>query len=309
MSLNLVSFIKSLLPSFSKSDIESDIETSLEAVKVVDSVYTDYSQIYKVAKPTDDGVKKLIKEFYKEESKTSHKVKLSRNQDFPSDIITLFKNIEINGKYIADQISDSINDVIVSQALTAYKANILRTVPHFFFITKYALDFINYIYVQESVKASEESFDKSFLLNKKQIELIEKNMWIFARLVTVYGNDHEVFKQMIADLEEVTIPKEQVEEVISSYSSDKIDIFNNLPNSFIGSPIYSIRLIFVQWAADRHKYLMDKKRLLTLRYAHLKLLQEQGHGDLNTEKEINYLQSRLVTIDKKLYDLEKDLED
>jgi len=308
MSLNLSGFIKSLLPSFSKSDLESDMETSLETIQVITTVYADYETIYKIAKPKDKLVIALIKEFYKEINKYKSNIKLSTNSNFPADIINLFKNIQVNGKYVSDEISDSINDVIVSQALTAYKANILRTVPHFFFITKYALDFLNFIYVQESINASEEEFEKSFKLNKKQQELIEKNMWIFARLMVVYGDNHDKFKSILSNLEEITIPKENIDEVLSAYSDTKLDIFSTLPSGFIGSPIYSVRLIFTQWAADRHRYLTDKKRLLMLRHAHLKLLQEQGQGDLNTEKEIMYLQNHIVTIDKKLYDIEKDLD-
>ena len=91
-------------------------------------------------------------------------------------------------------------------------------------------------------------------------------------------------------------------------SSGKIDLFDNLPTGFIGSPIYTVGLVFAQWEADRHKELKDKKKLLELRLLHLRLLQEQGKGDANQEKEITYLQRRVTDIDYKVSKIESSLD-
>lgn len=306
MSLNLSSFIKSLLPSFDKSDLESDLEISLETIGSIDEVYVSLEETYKVIKFSDKQVNELIKEFYKEFSTNKHKVKLSSTKNIAADTLTLFKNVKINGEYILKEISDSVNDVIVSQALTAYKANLLRSVAHYYFLTRYALDFANYIYSQEAEHISSD-FGNEFKLNKKQKEFIVKNMWIYGRLLSIYGDEHESFKSRIEDLEEITLPKDSVDEAMDSYSSNKVDVFNNLPQGFIGSPIYSIRLVFAQWEADRYRALKDKRKLLELRYLHLKLLKEQNQNDINIEKEITHLQKNITNIDYKLAKIEEDL--
>ena len=307
MNLNIVGFIKSLLPSFSKSDIEDDMEVSMEAITTINDVYTQLEGVLKVTPLASKENTNLVKEFYKEIGSVKHKVKLSPNKNIASDILILFKNVKINGEHIFKEISDALNDVLVSQALTAYKANLLRSVGHYYFMTKFALDLSNFFYIYEAESGGVE-LSKDYQINKKQKEFIVKNMWIFARMVAIYGDNHDVFRDKLGELGEVMLPKEEVDNVVDIYNSDKIDMFNNLPPEFIGSPIYSIRLVFAQWQADRYRKLKDQKKLLELRYLHLKLLKEQGSSDVTIEKEIEHLQKRITDIDYTLNKIEESVE-
>ena len=174
-------------------------------------------------------------------------------------------------------------------------------------MTKFALDMASFFYVVEA-ENGDIDLNKEYKLNKKQKEFITKNIWIFARMLALYGENHDVFKDRLEDITEVMLPKEEVDNVVDIYNAEKIDMFNNLPNEFIGSPIYSVRLIFAQWEADRYRELKDKKKLLELRYLHMKLLKEQGQSDVNMEKEIEHLQRRITDIDYKLSKIEADIE-
>lgn len=308
MSLNIAGFIKKLLPSFSKSDLETDMEISLEAISTVNDIYTSLEEVHRVAPPSSPECTSVIKEFYKEIGHVKHKVKLSPNKNFAADVLTLFKNVKTNGDYLFKEISDAVNDVVISQALTAYKANLLRSVGHYYFMTKFALDLSNFFYVCEAENGGMD-LNKDYKLNKKQKEFITKNMWIFARMLALYGENHDVFKARLEDINEIMLPKDEVDNVIEVYNADKIDLFNNLPAGFIGSPIYSVRLIFAQWEADRYRELKDKKKLLELRYLHMKLMRENGQSDANMEKEIEHLQRRITDIDYKLAKIEESVED
>lgn len=305
MSLNLIGFVKSLLPSFQKSDVEADMEISLEHIPVIIENYSSLGVVIKDAPIQNKQSKDLLKTIYKDLDKA--KVKLSRNNNIGQDMVTLMSNTKVNGDLILKEISDSINDTIMSQALTAYKINLLRCVPHYYFITRYALDLLNFLYIKEIEHAKLET-GKGYAINKKQEEFLVKNAWMFSRLISLYGSDPDNFKKQSESLSDVTIPKDAVEEVIQQFSSDKLDIFNNLPNGFIGSPIYSIRLVFAQWEADRYRSLKNKRKLLELRLLHLKLQKEQGVSDSNIESEIIYLQQTVTDMDFKLTKIEADLE-
>lgn len=307
MSLNIAGFIKKLLPSFSKSDLETDMEISLEAISTVTEIYTSIEEVHRVAPPASREVTDIIKEFYKEIGAIKHKVKLSPGKNFASDILTLFKNVKVNGDYLFKEITDAVNDVVISQALTAYKANLLRSVGHYYFMTKFALDLSNFFYICEAENGGLD-LNKEYKLNKKQKEFITKNMWIFARMIALYGENHDVFKARLEEINEIMLPKDEVDNVIEIYNADKVDIFSNLPAGFIGSPIYSVRLIFAQWEADRYRELKDKKKLLELRYLHMKLMRENGQSDTNMEKEIEHLQKRITDIDYKLAKIEESVE-
>lgn len=308
MSLNIINFIKKLLPSFSKSDLVLDLETSVEYIDNVQDSYASFESVLKVAKITAKKNKDVIKDFYKELKLPKSKVRLSNNENIATDILTLFKNAKINGKYLLEELDDAVNDVIVSEALTAYKTFLVRSVGHYYFMTKYVTDLLNYIYINEALEVNSD-LDKSYKLNKKQEENIVNNIWVFSRLLSIYGLDHETFKDRIISIEDISLPKDNVEQIIDAYSGSNIDPINNLPSGFVGSPIYAIRLVFAQWESDRYKELKDKKKLLELRYLHYKLLVEQGESDINIEKEIGYLQKRITDIDYKISKMEDDVND
>jgi len=305
MSFNIAGFIKKLLPSMDKSDIEDDMQISMESIPTVMEVYADLEQVLKASSFNSKENKAILKEFYKE-LKLS-KVRLLPRENIASDTLTIFKNIKANGEFISKEVSDALNDVIVSQALTAVKTNLIRAVAHYYFITKFALDLSNLFYVNEAENGKIE-LTNDFKLNKKEKELIVSNVWIYARLLSVYGSDPSVFMDKLKSISEITLPKDRVDEAVDTYSSDNVDLFNNLPEGFIGSPIYSIRLMFATWEADRYKNLRDKKRLLELRYLHLKMLQESGNSDANMEKDIMYLQKRCTDIQYKLTKIEESVE-
>lgn len=307
MSLNIFGFVAKMLPSVSRSDAEVDMEISMEAATSVVDTYTQLAQVHQAAKFNSKPAVKLVAEFQKELSDAKPGVKLPSAKGLCEVTLTLFKNVIVNGAIITKELEDIKSEVIVSQAITASKASILRAVAHYYFMTKYAMDLVNYLTVLEAQHGGID-LARDALLNKKQIEYLEQNLWIYARLLAVYGSDSDKFLSRLSSLEEYQITKDSVDEA-SVMSAGKIDLFDNLPTGFIGSPIYTIGLVFAQWEADRHKELKDKKKLLELRCLHLRLLQEQGKGDANLEKEITYLQKRCTDIDYKVAKLEADLND
>jgi hypothetical protein len=284
------------------------MEISLESISSILDAYSSLEEVTKVAPIQNKKSKDLIKDFYTEVNKTKHKVRLSPRKDFSKDMQTLFKNAKLNGEYILRELEDLTNEVIVSEALNAVKANLLRAVAHYYFMTEYALDTANYIYINE-VEETDVEISKEAKLNKQQVAFLEKNMWIFGRLILVYGDEPSEFKLKVKKLGDVYLPKEESDEIVELYEADKVDIFHNLPQGFIGSPIYSIRMIFAEWSATRYKELKNKKKLLELRYLYLKVLQEKGDYDIGLEKEIESIQKQLTDIDYSISKIEKSVED
>ena len=307
MAINIVGFIKRLMPTLSKSDLETDMEVSMDALQVVVTSYQDFQSAYEGTPPKSAEVTKLFTEFYKEYNKANVGIKLSGGRQVAKDMLSLFANVQANGVLIQREVADISNEVIVSNAITAVKGNVLRAVEHYYFITRYALDLINQIYVLECANGGAQ-LSNAAKPNAKQTEFIHKNLWIYARLLAIYGQDPAKFSNHIQSLSAAVLPKDQIDEVVELYKSDQVDLFDNLPAGFVGSPIYTVRLIFAQWEADRYKQLKDKKKLLELRALHLRLLKENGSGDVNTEKELEYLQKRITDIDHTVSKIERSIE-
>lgn len=303
--MNIFGFVAKMLPSISRSDAEVDMEISMEAAAAVIDTYTQLAQTLDATKFHSKLAVKLDHDFFKELNSAKPATRLN-GKTLAHVSLELFKNIQANGSVITKELEDIKSEIIVTQAITASKATILRAVAHYYFMTKYAMDFANYLIMLEAEHGGIE-LPRDAKPNKMQVKYIEDNLWIYARLVAVYGSDTDKFLSRLKEIESYQITKDSVEDS-SALSSNKIDLFNNLPDGFIGSPIYTIGLIFAQWEADRHKDLKDKKRLLELRLLHLRVVQEQGKGDANTEKEIAHLQKRCTDLDYKITKIEESVE-
>lgn len=307
MSFNITSFIKALMPSINKTDLEADMEVSLKAVDSAIDSFINLKSIYSNHGFKNKLTKDLITSFNKEFKDTVHKVKVVNTvESFFTDQITLLNNVRLNGNYLLKELGDLSNEVIVTQALTLFKANLIRSVGHYFFLTRNALDIANLIYVYEA-QAAGLSISKDAMPSPKQIERVIKTIWIQARVMSVYGEEHNLLGENLGNISKVAVPTDKIEEVIASFSPSKIDIFNNLPSGFVGSPIYTVRLIFAQWEAERYQALKDKSKLLELRYIHLQMLKEQGLADSGVEKEIAFIEKRAKDIDYKLAKMEEDV--
>lgn len=307
MSLNIAEFVKKLVPSLSRSDAEADLSISLEAIQVILTTCQGVSEIEKVSKFSSKKAQEAVKEFYSEFGKTGN-TKIRMTKKFGDDLGALFVNVLKNGDYFQKELEDITNEIIVTHALKIVKVNVIRAVAHYDFMTRFALDLINYIYLFEAEHGGIE-FTSEGQLKKTQIDFIEKNLWIFARLVSFYGENPEDLRDRMEKLTDTVIPKDSVDEVLEVYDANQLDALSSLPSGFVGSPIYSVRLVFAQWEADRYRHLKDKKRLLELRLLHLRMLKENGQADIQMEKEMTSLQKSVTSIDYNLSKIESDLND
>lgn len=300
MSLNLTSFIKALPISYGKSDIETDMEASLENVPFILENWTKLSALAELengdAMFHSKEAKDLVEEFWKVFGKSKPKIKLNKRKGLTNSICLLFENVRVNGEWLLGEISGGLNDVVMSQALNTFNANLMRSVPHFSFLTKYAMDLLNYLYIKETEYAGIE-LESDAKMKKVQEKFVTDNMDNFAKLIAVYGDEPKHFEKTMNTITRFKVPQDRIEEIVETHKGSNIDLFDNLPSGFVGSPIYSIRLIFAEWSANRHKRNKDLRKLLELRLLHYKLAREQGNGDVNTEKEIAYLSKRIESLD------------
>jgi hypothetical protein len=306
MNFNIFEFVKRMLPSFKKDDVETDLDVSIQFFEntVVPS-YKSMERVYKIHKFNSPETKKIIGDFYKYIKPDMGKLKLKGLGKFEVDIIHLVTSALVpNGRYIQKEIDKIISNTVLSSGLSARKAFLLRAVTHYHFMSKYATDLCNYILIKEAENTDLDLRD-SFKLNKKQVQMIEQNIEIFARLLGFYARDPSEFDRSINKIPDVIIPDKNIEAQIDEYTQVGAEPIPSLPKGFVGSPIYSIRLIFAQWEADRYNELKDKRKLIELRCLHLESLKERGDSDPNLERDIAYLQDRLTDIDYKMAKIEE----
>jgi hypothetical protein len=308
MSLNIIDFVKKLLPSVDKNDVESDLEISQQSLDDLLSIYADLTAFIDKVGISSSKTKKTINEIYHELERAKPSIKLGNKKNIATDLIRLLTNAKENSNTLAERLQKDISEVTVTGSLEAYKANLLSAAAHYRFLTQYATDLANYIYTNEQEDLNKSSSDS--LLNPAQVKYIENKAWIFGKIIAGYGQPSDVFTEKLDNIAQVNINKEENEAIEDRYGvNSHVELVDGLPRGFIGSPIYTIRLVFAQWEADRYREMKDKKKLLELRYYYLSAMKDRGEADLDIEKEIEYLQKRITKLDYKMSKIEESVDD
>ena len=310
MELNILSFVKKLIPSLDKNETLSDFELSMKALDEVNSVMGYLKNYEKTVGFSSKKSKAILDKLSNEivsAIKAAHDTKSPMlkllNQSLPCDMMGyLFTNVSLNAKTLYKEIEEKLSKTVLTHQLDAYEANLLRSVAHYRFMTKYALNLADYLFINE---------DSNNISNftPQQIKEIEKYYWIFAKCLAGYGVTPEIFEERLSSIEPVTLSKDGEEIISTVYAgSGRVDLIEGLPRGFIGSPIYNVRLVFAQWEAERYHELKDKKKLLLLRYQYLLDLNQKGTSDIEVEREIEYLQNKINKIDYRLSKIEESVE-
>lgn len=301
MSNKVKTFLRSIYGSINKSDAELDLEKSISYLGEIIDAYQMTESAIPDGKFTDNANKDMVKRFYTEMArKMPHGMSLSITNNFLLDVRILLSNVRDNGKEVQAKLRDFKSNVISSTAMGADTAAILRSVPHYYFISRYAVELLNFLLANE-IKALNSTPTN---IPPRQVQDIKENMVIFTTLLGGYGCPYKDFKNRVDAVPESILTKGE-DSLVDEYQYDnRIDIVPGLPNGFIGSPIYTIRSGIAKWQADRYHAAEDNKRLLELRLNYYESLRDNGNVNAEVEKEIQYLQGQVSKLAAKLEKME-----
>lgn len=294
--MRLSDFISSILPRLRKDEVLEDLRiTAGELEKVVTPAYMDASKYLKTSKFESSEAQEAIKTFYRN-YKTAHS-----DKNIVIEIYERIPNLLKNLQFVSEQNDDLLERDILKDGLTAKKAILIRAAEQLSFISRYSVDFLNYLLVMETLSKGGQAERSAPIIEKK----LTDNVVNFARLLATYGKDPEDFKEAFDALPEVVINEKTYSALAAAYSADKLDPMETLLMSgFAANPIYHIRLVVAEWQADRYKVYKDKKRMLELRLLQLKMLDDKN-PDPKIEREIDYIQNRIEGIEFKMAKMEK----
>lgn len=294
--MRLSDFISSILPRLRKDEVLEDLRiTAGELANVVTPAYVDANKYLKSSKFDSPEAQEAIKTFYRnyKADRTNKNIVVEIHDRLPN----LLKNLQ----FVSDQNDDLLERDILKDGLTAKKAILLRAAEQLSFISRYSVDFLNYLLVVETLKKDGQAERSAPIIEKKLID----NVVNFARLLAVYGKDPEDFAEVFETLPEVVVNEKTYGALAAAYSADKLDPMETLLMSgFEANPIYHIRLVVAEWQADRYKVYKDKKRMLELRLLQLKMLDDKN-PDPKIEREIEYIQNRIEGLEFKMAKMEK----
>lgn len=302
--MKLIQFVKGLLPHFEKSRVLEDLRVTIgELDSIVVDNFNQASEHFKTNKLKADSNKDLADTFYK----NFDLQRGSKQASFVGDISKRMAFVKKNADYVLESVEELFERDIIAEGLTVRKALLIRAAESISFVSKFSVDLLNLVYVNEAV-AAEVSIEESLKLSPAVVKLVDSNIAKYARLLSDYGIPPDSFKKLIQELPEVVINSKTANSVMGLYNEKDIDPFaNSYMVGFTGNPIYHIRLVVAEWQASRYKANKDKKRMLELRLLHLKLLQDKKN-DPKLEQEINYIQSRVDKTERYLREVEESIE-
>lgn len=294
--MRLFDFISSLLPRLGKEDVLEDLRlTSGELDHWVVEAYTDAGKYFKSAKMAAPEAKDLSTVFYRNFGSKGGK------GNFLLEVESRLAALRTNLKFVNTENDDILERDIIKEGLTAKKAILVRAAEQFSFLTRYSLDLLNYVYIQET-KAAGGEVNNVVPVEEKHITA---NIANFARLLAIYGDSPESFKKHFDALPDVVLNANTYESLAAVYREDKLDPLNPmLIKGFDGNPVYHFRLMISEWQANRYKTYKDKKRVLELRVLNLKMLNEKTQ-DPKVEKEIEYIEARIEGFEYKMKKMEE----
>lgn len=298
----LLDFIKTLVPHLSKNDVLEDIRiTKNELVSTTIPSLEQGAAHFNTTKMNSDDNKALSLLFFRNYDLAGSKSSSSIIAEINSKIGNMLKNLE----FIEKEFDAVVGADIITDGITVKKAILLRGIEQISFISRFTLDFLTVLYMNEAIHADVE-LEESLKVPTIVIDRVNKNLAMYARLLTIYANKDFIFEKRLANLPDVVLNEATAESVASVYNQDKLDPLNApvLPG-FGFNPIYHLRLIITEWQVSRYNVMKDKKKMLELRLMQLKLLTDKK-SDPKLEQEITYIQSRIDKIEYSMSKMESD---
>lgn len=302
--MKIFSFVKALLPRIGKDEVLEDLRvTAGELEQIVTPNFTHAADYFRSNKMKSDANKDLSDAFYQKFDKGS----VSKQTSFIAEVTARLPFLKENLAYVQAQIEELMERDIISEGLTAKKAILVRTAAHLSFISRFSVDLLNLVYVNEALETGAD-VEESMQLAPIVIKHVENGIKPFANYLSDYGIPNKDFVKIYTVIPDVVVSSRNEHSIVGVYNEKDIDPFKSAyVSGFAGNPIYTVRLLFAEWQASRYKANKDKKKMLELRLLHLKLMQDKKQ-DPKVEAEINYIQSRVDKIERSMREVEESLE-
>jgi len=290
-------YIQSLLPSISKDTVIEDIALTKsileESVIPAYATATECFKGWKVKSPEVENIFKVI----------SRTVDLGRGNVI-NGIYDLLPVVVENLEYISKNAQKILNEEVSASGFSYKRANILQLVEGASFLAKYASKLLVYVFVGEThATGGEESIRQT--LTPIEVAWITQNVSYFAKMLAILSNKPNTVQAQLEGIPDIIINKDNAEVLPSTLGEHKVDPFRMGFIPVFLNPIYHIRMSIAEWQADRYNRAKDELELVRLRRVRLEK-QAQGNADAHLQKEIDYVERRIQSLDAKIAKMEKD---
>lgn len=298
-NMEILEFIKKLLPSISKDQISEDLRITIANLdNQTIPTYNEASNYFKSNPIKSKKNQELERTFYKNLDSNG----VSKQVNIVSEINLRLGFIRDNSLYVQEQLDKIFQRDIISEGLSIKQTHFIRAAEAFYFVSNYSLDLLKYILHQETENINSEAND-NIELSKFNIRLVENNISDFALLLSNYGIPKDKFQKTITATPDVVVNSD----TIALYKEREVDPFTRgLVSNFTKNPIFHIRTVIAEYQNDKYKSNREKKKELDLRLLYLNSVREKETNAV-LEKEISITQQRVDRLDSSIREYEEDI--
>jgi hypothetical protein len=285
--MNLLSYIKGLLPSFSKNAITESCQMSQASIREHTlPAYVSAEQLFKGQKFKSKQMQDFSAVFAKSAGKGSANM-VSTIKDRLENTLLILNLVSQNAGTIYSEVEANI-------ALTYVKLTYLRLVESAEFANTYARKFLNYAYVLETAQA-EEHVSVQRALAPAEVLWLENGFLDFCACMKTLGMDTKAIELAVSGMPDAGIT-EMTERILpSTMGLSKVDPFQMRHLSAAVNPFYYFGMLSAERQAKRYKGAKEELELLQLRKLNLEKLHDKVQ-DAKLQKEIDYLENRVSSL-------------
>ena len=293
--MSLMSFVKKLLPRIERSTVAEDLRITEKEVNTVNMPSWAAAAVhFKVNRPVSPKVKDLTTAFYR-----NFKPQGGKAPTLFSEISKVLPWLLANIQTIERRLDQVVEKDIIPDAITAKAAYLVRAAGHMSMISRYLGSLLNYLYAAEAEHMGHGPVPGLEIAKAERLQ-VEKNFELFAKLLNQYARDPKQFEKTVISLPEIYVSQEAEAGVTALYQGQGIDPLEQVGVAgFVGSAIYSFRMVIARWQQDRYEASVAKKQQLEMRLLYLQM-QANGEEDPTVENEIRILQDRIEKLEYKI---------
>lgn len=293
-------YIRHFIPSFSKDEVESQIDfLKEECVKHTYPLFDEIvkNKVFTGEDPFQSVFAKKYNSFILERMRNKTKLRNPNTFDLIHFALsTLPEKLDLLNSFMKNK----FGDVIVKENITYAQATVLRFLELVEFSLIYARRFINHTLTceYEALKSSYVSVSYPDAI----IAWLESNVSYFIDVLNILTKGKDEFISAIGGIPDVIIDKDPTidDAYVSRAGEAKVDpLYVGLVPP-LWNPIYHVRKMYAVWFHERFEQRKAERELVLLRIEQYIQAKENGEDNARIDQIIEKLNERLQRIDIKI---------
>lgn len=296
--MNILHYLKGLLPSFKKDKIVESCEIIGNSIREHTlPAYVSAESLFEGRKFSSQEAKDFAAVYDKKIGRVHGKNMIGSIREGLENTLVLLQKISSDANHLFAETETNLS-------ITYGKATCLRLIDAADYVNEFSRKLLNYMFVLETANADEHVSVKDSI-SDAEIKMLNDGFFDFCLCMQILKRDVKDIEKVIKDIPDAIITPMTEKTLPATIGRDKIDPFLLTNLSVKINPIYKIGMMVAERQANKYKCAKAELELLQLRKLNLEKLYEKTH-DAKLQKEIEYMENRVTSLNYAVAKMEKE---